>query len=203
MTAESGAAFFARVNPTVREEKVWISLRPDLFAKHEAAEEALAEAMTKAKGDGRMNPGGDSPKTKQLAKAVADIEEEIRRTAALITFHPLPKDEWQALSEKHAPREKDAYDQLVGYNRDAVLNAAVRLCMVDPVFEDCTEKDCDHTACASWQRFEKQLNPQEWDMLRQGVNTVNAAVTDDPKSVLASQVLAKRGNASRSRARGT
>jgi hypothetical protein len=46
-------------------------------------------------------------------------------------------------------------------------------------------------------------NPSEWGELRETANVVNGAVTDLPKSHLASQVLAKPGTASKPRSSGT
>ena len=114
----------------------------------------------------------------------------------------LPKDEWQVLCDLHPPRKDNQFDMVSGFNRDAVVDAAVRECMYDPVFEDCTEKGCKHLECGSWQQFVGFCNSGEWQELRRVANLVNGRVNPAPKSELASRVLTKRGATSRRRVGG-
>jgi hypothetical protein len=82
-------------------------------------------------------------------------------------------------------------DAFAGYNRDAVVDAAIRECLVSPTFTDCLEPACDHTACGSWQQLEAVCNPSEWAELRRTVDEVNSATNTVPKSPLASLILGK------------
>jgi hypothetical protein len=58
---------------------------------------------------------------------------------------------------------------------DAVEDAAIRECMVDPVFDD-----------ASWAELVSVLNPSEWAELKRTVRLANQAVTETPKARRAS-----------------
>ena len=204
----SGADLLARIKPRFREESTQICLRPDLLDEWEKANADLNEAQTEDARKGRLGTGV-SQTTKALAKRVHDIETEIDATAVMFRFRAMSKDRWQAICDNHPPREDNQIDLFAGYNRDAVTDAAVRECLYDPVFEDCTgikpgTKDqlCDHEDCGTWQQFVKKVNPSEWKELRDTVNSANRSVVDAPKSALASSILSRHGSASRRRATG-
>lgn len=186
-----GRALLARIKPTLREESTQLCLRPDLFEAWEEANQALIESRMKDRASQRLSSSGDSTATKTLAKKVQALEAEIAEHAITFRFRALPKDKWQALCDRHAPRKGNELDLFAGYNRDAVIDAAVRVCLVDPVFDD-----------VSWGEFLEVVNPAEWNELRTVVNQVNRAGGDLPKSELASQILSKRGSGSRSAASG-
>jgi hypothetical protein len=192
-TPQNGAELLARIKPVLATESCQIVLRPDLIKAWEQAQEALQKAQSEevvreARMADRAEP---SANVKKLAKKVKDLEAEIEAHAVTFTFRALPRDEWRALCEKHPPRKGNNVDHFLGHDRDAVEDAAVRVCMTDPVFDD-----------ASWGEFLAVCNPSEWNELKETVRSVNGSVTDLPKSQLASQVLAKRGSASRQPARG-
>ena len=190
---QNGAELLARIRPTLATQSTQICLRPDLIKAWEEANEALAEAKVKdGGGQGRMADRNDaSAATKKLAKKVQALEAEIEDHAITFTFRALPKDEYRALCEQHPPRKDNNVDHFVGHNREAVEDAAVRACLIDPVFDN-----------ASWAELMAVCNPSEWNELRETVRVVNGSVTDVPKSQLASQVLAKRAPGSRQPARG-
>lgn len=187
---QSGAELLARIRPVKREESTYLCLRPDLLDAWEDATTELAEAQAADTTGARLSTS-PSASTKKLAKRVAEIEAEIEETQAKFTLRAMSKDRWQALCDEHPPRKGNEFDQFSGYNRDAVVDAAVRECLVDPVFDD-----------ASWVQFQDVCNPSEWAELRSMVQSVNRKVVEPPKSALASQILAKRGTGSRRRAAG-
>lgn len=193
---QSGADLLARIRPQFREESTQLCLRPDLI---DAFEELDAELVRSRAADvaGDRLADGESKRTRELAKKVRELEEEVE--AHSIDFHlrAMSKDKWRALCDSHAPRKGNELDAYAGYDRDAVLDEAVRICLFDPVFEDCTKAECDHEDCGSWQALVKKLNPSEWRELRDTVNSVNRGVVDAPKSELASRILAKRGSTSK------
>jgi hypothetical protein len=197
----NGAELLARIKPRFREESTQICLRPDLLDEWGEADEALKASKAKDMVSGRL-AGGVSAETKKLAKRVQELEEQIEQVAITCRFRAMSKDRWQALIDNHPPRAGDQMDLFAGYNRDAVLDAAVRVCLIDPVFADCTQEECDHTECGTWQQFAASCNPSEWKELKDTVNSVNRGVVDLPKSVLASQILSSPGSGSRRRARG-
>lgn len=199
----SGAAILARVKPQKRVETCLITLRADLVRDFEREDEKLAGMKADAAGNtNRLNGGAepDSPAIRTQARKVRKIEDQIVDSQTEFTFESLGKDAWGALTANHPPRANQ-FDQLVGYNRDAVLDGLVRACIVSPVFEDCTAepKDgqpCPHDDCGSWQQLEKVIPPSEWRELRDTANLANSGVVDPPKSLLASQILDRRANAS-------
>lgn len=197
----SGADVLARTKPVVREVSTNICLRPDLLDAWEAANDALTDAQAADTSGGRLS-SGVSTATRKLAQKVTEIEAEIDATQVNFTFRALPKDKWYGMLDEFPPRTDNQLDNYVGYDRDAVLNEAVRRCMIDPVFEVCTVTGCTHDECGTWEAFLKVLNHSEWDELRGTVNACNSAVVDAPKSELASRILGSPGSASKPRKRG-
>lgn len=196
----SGAEVLAQIQPRLREQTRLICLRPDLLDAWEEANEELSKLKSES-GPGRL-ASRSSKRMRELAEAVQAVEAQIDETQLRVTFRAMPKDEWSALTEKHPPRRGNQVDQFLGYDNDATLDAAVRACMVDPVFEDCLVRGCDHKGCGSWQQFIGVCNPSEWRELREGAAWVNQAVTSTPKSPLAASVLARPAGTSKPPATG-
>lgn len=193
-TPQNGAELLARIRPVLGTQSVEIVLRPDLIKAWEQAEQALADARAKEATEGRSRMSEkktDSANVRKLAKKVKELEDEIQAHAITFTFQAMPKDEYRTLCDQHPPREGNNVDHYVGHNREAVEDAAVRACLIDPVFDD-----------KSWAEFLAVCNPSEWAELREAVRTVNGSVTGLPKSQMASQVLARRGTTSKQPARG-
>lgn len=176
----SGAELLKRIQPKLPEEFVEICLRPDLVEAFHEANDALQEAVANGMKGARVN---SKPKAQtEAAEMVRAIEEEIEANSATFRFRGLPKDEWRALCDNHPPRKGNELDQYVGYDRDAVLDDAVRASLIDPVFDD-----------ESWAELVKVISSGEWDELRTATNQANRSVVESPKSVLASQILTKHG----------
>ena len=182
---QSGAELLARIKPRLREDRTQLCLRPDLLDAWADAAETLAEKQAESQQSERLGTKGNTATVKKLAAEVQRIENEISETGIWFHFRAMPKDAWQALCAAHAPRANNQIDAFAGYDRDAVLDAMVRECLVDPVFDD-----------ASWAEFLAVCNPSEWNELRETVNRVNQSVVDAPKSELASRILRKHASAS-------
>lgn len=198
-----GAAILGRIKPKRRVERTSVCLRADLASALEAEDSELERLMREAAGNSnRMNPGGevDSPAIRAQARKVKKIEDQIVDSQVTFAFESRNKDEWSALTARFAPRPDNQFDQLVGYQRDQVLDALVRECMIEPVFEDCAqgtpEQPCAHDDCGSWQQLVKVINPAEWKELKDTANLANSGVVDPPKSLLASRILDRRKTAS-------
>jgi hypothetical protein len=212
---ESGAALLARIKPRLREVSTQLCLRPDLLEDWESKSEELdaanlaLEAVKQADAQGARLGTGVSAETKAaaakvngLAAEVAALEAEIEATQVRFRLRALPKDKWEGLTADHPPRKDNVADLYYGANRDGVLDAAVRLCLFEPVFEDCAINDCEHADCGSWQQFVSVCNSSEWAELRRATNEVNGAVVDAPKSELASRILSSNASVSKPRRRG-
>lgn len=186
----SGAELLARIKPTLLEESVEIVMGNDLLAEWEALQENLLESREKDQAGNRLaDRHKESPRTRELAEQVAAVEDKIADQAVKVTFRSMTKDRWRAVCDTHPPRPEDLLDMQAGYNRDAVLDDAVRKCMIEPVFADCTDRACQHTECGTWQHFESVVSPGQWERLKDTVNSANRGVVDAPKSVLASRIL--------------
>lgn len=180
----SGADLLRRIQPRLAEESTVICLRPDLMEAWEDANEELQSAVATGMAGARV---GSKPKAQiAAAERVRELEEQIEANSATFRFRALTKDQWRALCDDHPPRKGNEVDLWTGYDRDAVLDAAVRASLIDPVFDD-----------ASWAEFVQVVNAGEWEELRKTANSVNRGVVESPKSVLASEILTRHGSASR------
>jgi hypothetical protein len=183
----NGADLLAKIRPVMREESTQVCLRPDLIEAVIAADQELLASKAKdASGGERMVHGGESPRTVELAEKVRALEEEVVEHSITFRFRAMSKDRWSALCDEHPPRPNNELDKYAGYDRDGVLDAAVRRCLFDPVFDD-----------AAWAELTKVLSDGEWKELTDTVNSLNRGVVDAPKSVLASQILDRAANTSR------
>lgn len=183
----SGAELLARIKPQLREEATEICLRPDLVEKWETARDELAELTA----GNMLKPArvGSKPQAAhdavEKAREVQELEEQIAESSAWFRFRALPREEWQALCDDHPPRPMDQVDVMLGYNRAAVIDAAVRKCLIDPVFDD-----------QSWTELVAVIAGGEWEELRRVVNSLNREKVEAGKSELASRILSKLADAS-------
>lgn len=201
-TARSGADILAEISPTVRTGVAHICMRPDLIDEWEKANDELMESQAADAGNKRLGTGGVSTRTKGLAEKVRTLEEQIEAADVAFTFHKIGKIRHSEICEEHPPRDGNNMDLMVGYDREAVDNAVVFESLVDPVFEECTKKGCKHKDCGTWQALLVFLGPGEWEEMTRVVREVNEAVTQSPKSVLASRILDRPASGSGRRGRG-
>jgi hypothetical protein len=209
----SGAALLKRIRPRLKRVRIHLCLRADLLADYHKAETELARLMDEDAKDAPAKPrlgSGEfvySDATQLQARKVQKLEEQIAESDTVFELEALPKDEWNSHVANYPPRKDNHYDMLAGYNRDEALEHAVRRCLIDPEFEDCVTlqpdheeygNTCDHTPDSlceggSWQGFVRVIASTEWEELKNGVSSVNTQGEDNPKSVLASQVLRSSG----------
>lgn len=188
--------------PVVRTGVAHICMRPDLIDEWQTANDALIKSKNEDAGKQRLSNGGVSSKTRELAKRVRELEDEIEKYDVAFTFKKLDKARHSEILDEHPPREGNLLDYQVGYNREAVDNAIAYEALVDPVFDLCERKKCTHEKCNTWQSLLKIIGPGEWEVIVQTVREVGGAVTGAPKSVVASRILDRPGSASKRRAAG-
>jgi len=185
----SGKDILARIKPVLRTESTTICLRPDLLDEHDILAQELASLTVTGK---RLAGGpGSTAEKREIAEKIASLEDQIEAVQVTFKFEALPIHKYRAIADSNPPRRGDEIDQMVGYNRDAVLDRMVRASMLEPSFDDCEEDGCSHGDCGTWQQFVRVCNPGEWQELRNTVNSVNRGVVESPKSALASRILAK------------
>lgn len=189
-TRMSGDELLDTIKPTKRSADTWVCLSGDLLDAHET-ESAKLEAMTKdelAKSAQRLSAGGAvSAAVKAQARKVKKLEEEIEAKQMRFVFENMTPDERSELAAAHPPRKGDQFDQLTGYNRDAVGRESVRMCMVEPQFSD-----------AGWMRLLEVIPPGEWAELQATCDRANGRVSALPKSQLAATLLRARNGTSSS-----
>jgi hypothetical protein len=188
--ARTGAQILADLNPQPHEAATWICLKPDLVDEFLAAEEELAKSQVDDATSARL-ASGVSAKTKKLAQKVRDLEEQIEAAQVRFVFRSMGRTRFSELVTLCPPRDKNLFDYQLGYDRDAMLDAQIRECLVSPVFEDCTEVGCDHADCGTWQQLMEAMNVSEYGELARVVQEVNGVVTEAPKSQRASRILDK------------
>lgn len=180
--AESGADLLARIQPRLDEDWTQICLRPDLLAEHDELEDALETE----KADTRPSRMIDRPGywAEIISEQITANEYLIEEASVRFTFRALTRAEFRSLCDDFPPRMGDVYDQAVGYNREIVSDALVRESLVEPEFDD-----------DSWAQLEAVLSVGEWAEMRRVAEKVNGSVvTESPKSVQASRILARRAN---------
>jgi hypothetical protein len=180
----NGDDLLARVQPTLKEVRVQICLRPDLIDQWNTLNAELEESLAQA-GGGRLSDGGPTAADKKKARAVQALEKDIEAASAWFMFRAMPSEKYEALCAEHPPKKGDQFDLLAGYDRVAVGAVIVRKCLVDPVFSD-----------EGWETFKTTCGPSEWEELRNAAFEANGGVGALPKSQAASQVLSRRGSAS-------
>lgn len=198
----TGAELLAAIKPKRDQVGTGICLRPDLIREFHTENNKLIEMQAEDAAIKRLGSGGTSAATKTQARKVRKLEDEIEKSEIRFVFESMSKDRYQTLCEQNPPRPDDVQDQWAGYNRKAVSDAAVRMCLISPAFVDCTVVDCDHESCNTWQTVETFANPAEWEELCNTVNEVNGAESTLPKSALASRILDRGATTSRRRAAG-
>jgi hypothetical protein len=176
---QSGADILARIKPVRREETTELCMRPDLLDRFDALVTELDQSRVDDVAGKRLTDS-TSKRTREIAEQIEALKAEITETVIVFRLRALNKAEWSALVANHPPRSDNHIDHAVGYNRDAVDDAAVQACIIDPDFDD-----------LSWAQFMEVCNPSEWEELRDTARSVNRAVRDVPKSAAASRILAR------------
>lgn len=199
---QSGKDLLKRIRPTKAKEKTQLCLRPDLVKKWQELSDELTERSEEQTSNPRLGTSATpTASMRKLATTIRALEAEIEDASVWFYMEATDKNTWQQICEANPPRPGNQIDAYVGYNRDAVLDAAIKVCTYDPVFEDCTAKGCDHSDCGTWQQIERS-NPSEWTELRNTCTLVNQAVVSPPKSEQASLILDRRKSTSTSPAAG-
>lgn len=160
------------------ERRVSLCLDGELFAKYEAAEEALREARLKSATDGRMNGG-----VAAAEKKVFELFEAQKAASVTFLLRALPRAEWDALGEAHPAREDNELDTEYGFNTSTIFDAALSL-----------EKPVTIVRVTDHEGVDQQFRPSEWAALsadmskaqhgpfQVAVNLLNGGVNEIPFS---------------------
>lgn len=202
MTAQdAGATFLSRrrAQPK-RVEKMQLCVARDLVEQHE---EWAVQLSDMGAGNGERLAVAFSEEQRELAQKITELEAEIEANSLWFTFERLDRDRWQAIVDDNPPRQDHFIDLAVEFNRDGVLDDVIHESLIDPVFPDCTgtrvnpetqqREPCTHDDCGTYQEWAKHTPRSEWQDIRNLVNMLNSEVVENPKSELASRILATPG----------
>lgn len=165
--------------------EVRVCPRADLLEEHRRLDRALADA------GGRGDIGGlAGGATRDTAKRVAEVEEQIEAATRAFRFRALSRRRWRALLAAHPPRKQDKADG-VDFNPETFPVAAIAACAAEPSM---TDEQAEQLA--------DRLPLGEFERLWQAVVSVNLGASETPKSVLATAILRTNGASSTSAARG-
>lgn len=110
-----------------------VCMRADLVAEFETAERALEAERKKPKADS-LAAGGEAAR---LVGRIAELQQEMTEATYTFRLRALPKSKWRALVAEYPPRRDDrgepvAEDAQLGIEREAFLDALLRVSVVDP-----------------------------------------------------------------------
>jgi hypothetical protein len=172
---------------TPQSDAVPICLRGDLAARYERLERELAEARDEDAQDS-LAAGGQ---TLKIAREMEDLRGEMLQHTHHFQFKALPKSKYRDLVADHRPRDGDPDDAQWGANLATFPQALIQACCTDPVMTvEQVEEMCGMLS-----------DGQVVEMFGCAVR-LNRENADIPKSLLASEVLARHAPRSKRPAPG-
>lgn len=167
------------------EASVPICLRGDLAIQFEQLERELEEAR-EAEG----NSLADGGRVREIAEEIERVRAEMREHTHPFAFRGLPKQKFRDLVEEHPARKDEDDDAVMGVNISTFPQALIAACCTDPIMT----AEQVHQLC-------ELLTEAQVGELFSCAYSLNKLKVDVPKSVLASEILAK--HAQKSKRRGT
>lgn len=155
------------------ETSVELCLRGDLVAQLATLERQLEAEQ--GRGDQRLTGNQEA---KKLAQQIDKLQRDMQDSTVAFTFRALPSSEFLSFLAKHPPRDGDATDQSLGFNRDTYFADLTRRCLIDPDLDD-----------EQWQKLQDALTARQWNQLTGAANALNIDDVDVPFSAAASQLL--------------
>lgn len=160
------------------ERSVEVCLRGDLRAEHDA----LTRELKRIRAGAVQSLAGQADEAK-VAQTIQALEAQMADEMLTVTVRALSRMDWRKLVEQHPPRQGNDGDRVLGADFAALMDEATPRCVVDP------EMDAE-----DWERLNEVLASGDWDRIYTAVWEVNREGGDVPKSLLASRVMAERGD---------
>lgn len=160
------------------ERSVEVCLRGDLRGEFDSLERDLKRVRS-----GVALSMGEQAEDAKIAERIAVLQKQMSDEMLTLTVRALPRSDWRALVENHPPREGHEGDRFIGANFQALMEEAAPRCVVTP------ELDAE-----DWDRLNDVLSSGDFDRVFTAVWEVNREGGDVPKSLLASRVMAERGD---------
>lgn len=157
------------------ERSVELCLRGDLLAQLQDLQRDLIDAE-RAPSDASL---ADLGTPHRIAEQIQGLREEMAEHSITVRFRALPRRQWSKLVAAHPPRPDERADVALGVNVETYVDALIRACMVDPVFDD-----------DDWAALDEALSDAQWQALTAAAWAVNAKDVEVPFSQRASRILA-------------
>lgn len=154
-------------------------LRGDLVAEWQDLERRFKQANQAANEEDTL-ASANSAEAIELARQMADLEEQMRAATRVFRLQGLPRSKWRELLNAHPPREGDEQDAQTEFNRETFPIAAVAACCVVPKM----------TVAQAERLVDEKLVDGQWNTLFAHVYQMHAGTVDVPFSLAASAVRA-------------
>lgn len=155
-----------------------LCLRGDLVAEWQDLERRFNAANQAADEDTLASK--NSTKAVELARQMEDLEKQMRTSTRTFRLQGLPGSQWRELLKAHPPREGDAGDEQVEFNRKTFGVAALAACCVMPKM----------TVAQAEKLIDGPLTDGQWNTLFGSIWQMHATAVDIPFSLAASAVRA-------------
>lgn len=155
-----------------------LCLRGDLVAEWQDLERRFKQANSAADEDTLASK--NSAEAVDLARQMADLEEQMRAATRVFRLQAKPRNEWRELLNQHPPREGNEQDAQTDFNRETFPIAAVAACCIMPKM----------TVAQAERLVEEKLSDGQWNELFAHVWAMHAGSVDVPFSLAASAIRA-------------
>lgn len=162
------------------ERSVDVCLRGDLRAEYDVKEREL-KRLRSGSVPASLSSQADEAR---LAQEMIDLHAQMADEMLTLTVRAMQRAEWRSYVLKHPPRPDHDGDKFMGVNFQALMEEAAPACVVDPQLDE-----------DDWNRLNDVLSSGDFDRIFTAVWEVNREGGDVPKLLLASRVIAERGDA--------
>ena len=164
------------------ETRVMFCLDGDLKAAHEEAEAEFNAARSRSLADARLNDP-----TKDLARAVNALEEEMKASTVAFLVRGMKRGDWNDLVAEHSPREGNALDKSYGFNVEALMIVAIPKSIA--AVENHTGEALDFDAAAEWDALADDMTESQYEDFVLAVLRTNKGRNEVPFSLSAFRMI--------------
>ena len=158
------------------ERSVDVCLRADLFAEAEGIHRELQQAESERDAATASLASGSESRVK--AEQLQAVRDEMLDHTLTLRFRALPRKGKRNLALRYPPREDNLGDLAEGVNVEAMTEALIPLCLVDPVFD-----------AEDWEAFEASTSDGQWLPIAAAVWAINNQDVEVPFSRTASRII--------------
>lgn len=141
------------------EDVVEVCLRGDLVAQFNTLQQQLAAVSDPPPGSGSL---AGNPAKAELRQKLDAVALRMRRATQKFTLRALSDRAYSEFLAQHPPRPEDHRDMALGYNRETMGPALLRMSVVDP-----------KVTAPQWERLRDKLSPGEWAKLDLAARNLN------------------------------